>query len=155
MSGSLCSQMQSPVVMSCQLSRRRNKMPSRKPSRVYLQASTCSTKSTHQYSTYDDQDMHLVIYKRAPLCVTLQRQHASTCLCYYRLDALPSLFCKSHCYSCRFLFPMAPRSPAPRPARTRTPRTSLNERILAARTEPTIGKSKTRAPPGRSTTAKK
>ena len=41
---------------------------------------------------------------------------------------------------------MAPRSPARRPARTRTPRTSLNERLLAARTdEPTIGKPKKRA----------
>jgi hypothetical protein len=78
-------------------------MPSRKPSKVRLQASTCSTKYTHQYSTYHDQGFHLVICKRAPLCVTQQRHHASTCLCYHRLDALPSLFCKSHCYSCRFL----------------------------------------------------
>ena len=48
---------------------------------------------------------------------------------------------------------MAPKSLAQRPART--PRSSLNERLLAARTEPAIKKSNKRVAAGRSTTAKK
>jgi len=48
---------------------------------------------------------------------------------------------------------MAPRSPSQRPACT--PRPSLNERLLAARTEPTIGKSKTRAAKEHSAAASK
>jgi hypothetical protein len=48
---------------------------------------------------------------------------------------------------------MAPKSPSQRPART--PRPSLKERLLAARTESTIEKSKKRVAAGRSTMAKK